>query len=123
MGKGPGTSGTQITDRDSQLQAPEEIRAEIEERRRELGDTVAALAEKADVKARAKQKVAEVKQSASGKKDELLGTARQASPDAAVAAASQVVARARERPAPFVAAGAFVAGFIAGRRGSGPRRG
>ena len=38
-----------------------QLRAEIERTRRELGDTVAALAEKTDVKARAKEKVSEVR--------------------------------------------------------------
>jgi ElaB/YqjD/DUF883 family membrane-anchored ribosome-binding protein len=41
---------------------PAEIRAEIEETREELGDTVEALAEKTDVKAQAKAKVEDVKE-------------------------------------------------------------
>lgn len=39
----------------------EEIRADIEHTREELGDTAAALASKADVKARAHEKVEETK--------------------------------------------------------------
>lgn len=41
--------------------SPEEIRAEIGETREELGDTVAAVAEKTDVKKQAKAKVDDVK--------------------------------------------------------------
>jgi hypothetical protein len=42
---------------------PEQIREEIEETRRELGDTVEALAAKADVKALANEKVERAKAS------------------------------------------------------------
>jgi hypothetical protein len=38
-----------------------EVRAEVERTREELGETVEALAHKADVKARAREKVEEVK--------------------------------------------------------------
>ena len=41
--------------------SPEQIRAEIDKTRAELGDTVEALAEKTDVKARAKAKAEEVR--------------------------------------------------------------
>jgi len=42
---------------------PEQIRADIEETRRDLGDTVEELAAKTDVKAHAKAKIEAVKQS------------------------------------------------------------
>ena len=45
----------------SEQRTPEEIRADIEHTREELGETAAALAEKADVKARAHDKVEETK--------------------------------------------------------------
>ena len=41
---------------------PEEIRSEIEETREQLGETVEALAAKADVKGQAKAKVEDVKE-------------------------------------------------------------
>jgi hypothetical protein len=41
---------------------PAEIRRDIESTRGELGDTVQALAEKADVKAQARTKLADVKE-------------------------------------------------------------
>jgi ElaB/YqjD/DUF883 family membrane-anchored ribosome-binding protein len=43
-------------------QTPEELRLQIEETRRELGDTVDALSHKADVKEQARQKKAEVQE-------------------------------------------------------------
>ena len=43
------------TDTTSETRSPEEIRRDIEETRGELGDTVEALAAKADVKAQAKK--------------------------------------------------------------------
>ena len=43
-------------------QTPEEIRREIERTRSELGDTVEALSQKADVKEQARQKKAEVQE-------------------------------------------------------------
>jgi ElaB/YqjD/DUF883 family membrane-anchored ribosome-binding protein len=45
-----------------ETKAPEELREEIEETREEVGDTVAALAEKSDVKAQARKKAEATKQ-------------------------------------------------------------
>jgi hypothetical protein len=52
-----------------------EARADVERTREELADTVEALAYKADVKARAKDKVDEVKAQAAEKADEAMTTA------------------------------------------------
>jgi Protein of unknown function (DUF3618) len=46
----------------SRQQTPEELRREIEQTRRELGDTVDALSHKADVKEQARLKKEEVQQ-------------------------------------------------------------
>lgn len=43
------------------MNEPEEIRAEIEQARRELGDTVAAVAEKTDVKQKARTKAEDLR--------------------------------------------------------------
>jgi ElaB/YqjD/DUF883 family membrane-anchored ribosome-binding protein len=94
---------------------PEQIREEIEATRQELGDTIEALAEKTDVKAQAHHKLEETKASIHEKKDELLGKARQASPEGAVSAANQASQKARENPVPLVAIGAFFIGFVLGR--------
>jgi Protein of unknown function (DUF3618) len=96
-------------------ESPAELRAEIERTRQDLGDTVAALAEKTDVKARAKEKVAEVKSNVNDKKTELMGRARESSPDGANSAAVQVRSKAQQNPVPTAALAAFVGGFLFGR--------
>lgn len=111
MGEDPGTGSAAITE----SQDPEQIQRDIEQTRAELGDTVEALAQKADVKAQAKQKVEQTKGSVAEKKDELLGKAKSASPDGAATAATQATEKARQNPLPVAAAGAFIAGFLAGR--------
>lgn len=73
----------------SESREPEEIRDDIEQTREELGDTVAAMAEKTDVKKQAQAKA-----------EELKGQAQQI---------------AQENPMPMALAGAFLAGFLLGR--------
>lgn len=94
---------------------PDQIQQQIEETRAELGDTVEALAEKADVKAQAKRKVRETKASVADKTEGMLGKAKEASPDSAGALASQAGETARDNPLPLAALGAFAAGFLIGR--------
>jgi hypothetical protein len=53
------------------------LRADIERERRELGETVAALAEKADVKSQAHRKIAETRENIDRKKSEVLSNNRQ----------------------------------------------
>jgi ElaB/YqjD/DUF883 family membrane-anchored ribosome-binding protein len=72
----------------SESREPEEIRDNIEQTREELGDTVAAMAEKTDVKKQAQAKA-----------EELRGQAERI---------------AQENP-PMALAGAFLAGFLLGR--------
>ena len=96
-------------------ESPEQLRDEIERTRQDLGDTVAALADKTDVKARAKERVAEVKQNVAGKRDDVMSRARESTPDGAGSAAAQIKGKAQENPIPVAAAAAFVGGFIAGR--------
>jgi MYXO-CTERM domain-containing protein len=54
----------------SETRSPDEIRAEIEHTREELAGTAAALAQRADVKARAHEKVEETKAKVSHKVEE-----------------------------------------------------
>jgi ElaB/YqjD/DUF883 family membrane-anchored ribosome-binding protein len=119
MGEEPGAvSARALDDRSTASQPPEDpqqLRAEIERTRRDLGDTVAALAEKTDVKARAKEKVSEVRHNVAEKKTELMGRARETSPDGANSAAVQVREKAQENPVPTAALAAFVGGFLFGR--------
>ncbi len=73
--------------------SPEQIRAEIDKTRKELGDTVEALAEKTDVKAQAKAKADDVKEQAQ-------------------AVTQQVEARAKQDPKPFVVGGAVALALL-----------
>jgi hypothetical protein len=114
MGEDPRAGGAPVTE-EGAAREPHEIREDIESTRREMGDTVEALAKKADVKAQTQRKVAEVKQSVDAKRQEVLGKAHSASPDSAGSAASVVAQKARENPVPLGIAGAFFAGLIVGR--------
>ena len=87
MGQDPGEVGAQQLDDDSQ-KSPEQLRAEIEETREDLGDTVEALAAKTDVKARARERADELKRSALLKKDELLSTVKRSRPAGETGAAA-----------------------------------
>ena len=127
MAPTPGTGGgeTEVPASDpgtasSGTRDPEEIRAQIEETREELGETVAALAEKADVKTQAKKRVEEARGQAKAKAQEFSSKAQQAAPESASSAASQATQMARENPAPLAGAGAlalaFLLGWLIGRR-------
>jgi ElaB/YqjD/DUF883 family membrane-anchored ribosome-binding protein len=84
---------------------PEQLRREIQEIRRELGETVAQLALKADVKTQAREKVQEVR-----------ANALRHTPDSARGGAQQVATGARRHPTPVATVGALVVGFLLGRR-------
>jgi chromosome segregation ATPase len=110
MGEDPGARGASVGTADT-----EQLQREIEQTRGELGDTVEALAEKADVKRQAKQKIDGAKASVAEKKDELLGKAKQVSPDTATAAAATATEKARQNPVPVASIAAFAAGYVFGR--------
>lgn len=86
----------QATNAEQGMRAPAEIRHEIEDTREELGETVAAVAEKTDVRKQAQAKKDELKELATEK-------------------ASEAKAKAQENPVPMAIAGAFVAGLVLGR--------
>jgi hypothetical protein len=81
-----------------------QVRGEIEETRRELGETVAAVAEKTDVKKQAQAKADDIKAQASAKADEVKAQAS--------AKAEEAQAVARQNPKPAAIAGAVLALFI-----------
>ncbi|MGW5616496.1 DUF3618 domain-containing protein [Streptomyces sp. NPDC003877] len=56
--------------------SPEELREQVERTRHELGDTVQELADRADVKTRAREKAVAVKEQAGHKAQEWRGQAR-----------------------------------------------
>lgn len=112
MGEEPGTAGAPVA---AESNDPEQLREDIEATRRELGDTVEALAYKADVKARVRDKIDATKESAAQKKDDLMGKAREASPGTVSSGAAQATQKAKQNPLPVAAIGAFVGGFLLGR--------
>ena len=65
MGQEPGAARASVAadDMSTDPTDPEQIRAEIEATRRELGDTVEALAAKADVMAHARERIERTKAS------------------------------------------------------------
>jgi transposase-like protein len=85
--------------------SPEQIRAEIEETREEMGETVAAVAAKTDVKAQAQAKVEDAKQQAQAKVEDAKEKAKAAMPESP-AEAQQL---AKENPKPLAIAGAVLA--------------
>jgi ElaB/YqjD/DUF883 family membrane-anchored ribosome-binding protein len=118
MGEDQGAVSTSVTESRTAAQTPDDprqLREDIERTRQDLGETVAALAEKTDVKTRARDKVAEVRQSVNHRRTELVGRARESSPDGASSAAMQVREKARQNPVHAAAIGALVGGFVLGR--------
>jgi len=98
----------------SESRTPEEIEADIQATREELGDTVEALAAKTDVKARAKTKASETKEAVSEKLSSFGDSAREAAPESASAGAQQAAQSVKDNPEYVVLAGAFAAGVLAG---------
>jgi ElaB/YqjD/DUF883 family membrane-anchored ribosome-binding protein len=101
---------------------PREIQQDIEETRAELGETVAAVAEKTDVKKQAQAKADELKQEAAARAEEAKAKARElgekakeAAPDSAGEGTQQAQRLVQENPVPMALAGAFVAGLLVGR--------
>lgn len=106
----------------TEQKTPDEIRAEIEDVREDLGDTAAALAAKTDVKARAKEKVDDVKQKVAEKKEAIgggsgtgFGPGSGSSDPGAPSPVDQLRAKAQANPIPTAAIAAFVGGFLLGR--------
>lgn len=94
---------------------PDEIRTEIEQTREELGETVAAVAEKTDVKGQAQAKAEEMKEQAAAKARELGEKAKEVAPESAGDGMQQAQRIAQENPMPLALAGTFLAGFVLGR--------
>ena len=118
MDEGTRASGPAVDEQ----RGPEEIREDIAQTREELGDTVEALAGKADVKGQAKAKADDVKQRARekvGSVKERVGSARDGAgehtPDAARDGAQRVKQVAAENPVPAAVIGGFVAGVVVSR--------
>jgi phage I-like protein len=95
-----------------------EIREQIAHERAELGETVKALAQKADVKGRVQKKASESAEQVQQKAGEVIHDVddriRSATPDPVLAGVQTASAKVREQPVPVLAAvvllvvGAFV---------------
>jgi ElaB/YqjD/DUF883 family membrane-anchored ribosome-binding protein len=83
---------------------PNAIRADIEQTRADMGDTVDAIGYKADVKSRAKDKMAETKDRITGKVSDVTPDRRQV---------GRAAATAQENPL-GLAIGGIAVGFLAG---------
>jgi gas vesicle protein len=96
-------------------QDPSDIREEIEHTRAEMGDTVDALAHKADVKSRVKESFADKKERMKTQMQGTTSRLEDATPDSGQVkdGASQAVGIAEENPI-GLALGGVAVGFIAG---------
>ena len=108
------------TDKTEESRSPDDIRADIEQTREEVGDTVEALAAKTDVKAQAQERVDEVKGNVRAKVDEVKAKAQSSTPESAQQGGQQVIAKVRENPAPLVLGAAVLVAFLIGRRTARP---
>ena len=93
---------------ETEPRTPEQIEADIERTRRDMGDTVAAVAEKTDVKAQAKLKVDEAKARVKER-------VRAAKPDSAGDGAGKAGRLASEHRRELVIGGAVLTAFLLGR--------
>ena len=101
MGEDPRQVGEAV---ETEPRSPEEIEADIEQTRHDLGDTVAAVAEKSDVKAQAKKKLEEAK-----------ARVKAAAPDSAGDGAGKAATVARENRRELAIGGAVLFAFLLGR--------
>ena len=93
---------------------PDQLRRDIQETRQELGDTVEALSDKADVKSQISQKVDQQKAAIREKVSGAGKRASETTPEDAKRAALRVRQQAESRPLPAIAGALFV-GFLLGR--------
>ena len=103
-------------DEAQETRSPDEIRADIEQTREEVGDTVEALAAKTDVKAQAHARVDEVKGNVRAKAEEVKAKAQSSTPESAQQGGEQLVAKVRENPIPVAFGAAVLVAFLIGRR-------
>jgi uncharacterized protein DUF3618 len=92
-----------------------EMRAEIERTRLEIGETVAALVGKTDVKGRARHRAAGMARRVAERPSALVERARQTSPASAAAVAGRARDGVRRHPVPMAAITALAAGLALGR--------
>jgi len=121
MGQDQGQERTRLVAAEDDKSA-EQLRGEIAEVRKDLGDTAAALAAKTDIKARAREKADDVKRTAVDRKDQVVSRLRRSTPGGGAGASgggpsavTRLRAKAQQNPVPMAALGALVGGFLLGR--------
>jgi hypothetical protein len=82
-----------------ETRTPEQIEADIERTREEVGDTVEQLAAKTDVKAHAQERVEQIKSNVRSKAEDIKSKASSTTPAGAQQGGQQVVATVRSNPA------------------------
>ncbi len=123
---------------EAEQRTPEQVQAEIDETRAELGDTVEALVAKTDVKAQAKHavndakatvadkaagvkqtvvgKTDEVKQTVTDKKDHVTSSVQATTPESVGDTGRRAAALAQDNRPALIVAGAFALGLLIGSR-------
>jgi hypothetical protein len=91
------------------------IRAAIERDRAELAGTVQALVERADVKERMREAVAEKTEALQQRAGEVGARVREAAPEDAQKMVGDAAQRVQRNPLPLVLVGVFVLGMVIGR--------
>ncbi|WP_394428269.1 DUF3618 domain-containing protein [Streptomyces sp. SGAir0957] len=91
----------------------EELRDQVEQTRHELGDTVQALADKADVKARTQEKAAALKEQTAAKASELTAQAKAKAEQAQQVWQDKAPEPVRDKRAMLIAAGVAVVTVVA----------
>jgi hypothetical protein len=91
------------------------IRAAIERDRAELASTVQALVERADVKERVRETVAEKTEALQQRAGEVGARVREATPEDAQKVLGDAAQRVQRNPVPLMLAGVFVLGMLVGR--------
>jgi ElaB/YqjD/DUF883 family membrane-anchored ribosome-binding protein len=103
-----------VSESNGHQRTPDEIRHEIEDTREHLAQTAAALAEKADVKARAQEKVDETKARIADTAAQAKEKVAAATPGSVSDAAHAAQGTARSNPIPTAAIAAFALGLTLG---------
>jgi hypothetical protein len=124
MDQDHGTTGQELID--DQERTPEQLREEIKQTRGELGDTVAALSAKTDVRGQAKHAVNEAKEAVTsqasnikgtvtGRKQELTSSVEKSTPDSVSDAGRRVTGMVKQNSRVLALLAAFGVGLLIGR--------
>jgi hypothetical protein len=128
MDEGQGQAGEGLNHA-QENRTTEDVRAEIEQTRAELGDTAEALAAKTDVKGQVKnaatnarttmsQKATETRHAASGKAQDAVTAVQETAPASVGEAGRRISRLVQENRTTLIPASALVLGMIIGRRRS-----